>query len=104
MTDRETIDKAKALFTGATQGDMLAREVIAVAERLIPTPMCKRCGNLESDADSVLMLYRDEVYNTEAEKGLAELIMRKGRNSGVGTVMARWDAATMRFSDIEGTK
>ena len=32
MTDRETLDKAKALFTGATQGDMLAREVIAIAE------------------------------------------------------------------------
>ena len=33
MTDRETLDKAKALFVGDTQGDMLAREVIAVAER-----------------------------------------------------------------------
>ena len=33
MTDRETLDKAKALFTGATQGDKLAREVIAIAER-----------------------------------------------------------------------
>ena len=33
MTDSETIDKAKALFTGATQGDLLAREVIAIAER-----------------------------------------------------------------------
>jgi replicative DNA helicase len=64
----------------------------------------RESGNLESDADSVLMLYRDEVYNAEAEKGLAELIMRKGRNSGVGTVMARWDAATMKFADIEGTK
>ena len=33
MTDSETLDKAKALFTGATQGDILAREVIAIAER-----------------------------------------------------------------------
>lgn len=33
MTDSETIDKAKALFTGATQGDLLAREVIAIAEQ-----------------------------------------------------------------------
>lgn len=35
MTDSETLDKARALFTGATQGDLLAREVIAIAERLI---------------------------------------------------------------------
>ena len=33
MTDRETLDKAKLLFVGGTQGDMLAREVIAIAER-----------------------------------------------------------------------
>ena len=48
MTDRETLDRARLLFVGDTQGDMLAREVIAIAERLIPTaPMCKRCGNLD---------------------------------------------------------
>ncbi len=34
MTDRETIDRARLLFVGATQGDKLAREVIAIAERL----------------------------------------------------------------------
>jgi len=33
MTDSETLEKAKALFTGETQGDTLAREVIAIAER-----------------------------------------------------------------------
>ena len=34
MTDRETLDRARLLFVGDTQGDMLAREVIAIAERL----------------------------------------------------------------------
>ena len=33
MTDRETIDRARLLFVGDTQGDMLALEVIAIAER-----------------------------------------------------------------------
>jgi len=33
MTDRDTLDKARAMFTGQTQGDLLAREVIAIAER-----------------------------------------------------------------------
>lgn len=32
MTDRETLDKARALFVGQTQGDTLAREVIVIAE------------------------------------------------------------------------
>ncbi len=34
MTDRETLDRARLLFVGDTQGDKLAREVIAIAERL----------------------------------------------------------------------
>lgn len=37
MTDRETLDKAKLLFVGDTQGDMLAREVIAIAEERAQT-------------------------------------------------------------------
>lgn len=35
MTDRETLDKACALFVGQTQGDLLARDVIAIAERAL---------------------------------------------------------------------
>ena len=41
MTDSETLDKAKALFTGATQGDTLAREVIAIAEQREHTIACE---------------------------------------------------------------
>ena len=33
MTDSETLDRARMLFVGDTQGDKLAREVIAIAER-----------------------------------------------------------------------
>ena len=41
MTDSETLDKAKALFTGETQGDILAREVIAIAEQRENTITCE---------------------------------------------------------------
>jgi len=33
MTDQETLDRARLLFVGDTQGDRLARELIGVAER-----------------------------------------------------------------------
>jgi hypothetical protein len=33
MTDAETLDRARLLFVGDTQGDRLAREVIEIAER-----------------------------------------------------------------------
>ena len=41
MTDRETLDKARAMFTGQTQGDLLAREVIAIAEQREHTITCE---------------------------------------------------------------
>ncbi len=43
MTDRETIDRARLLFVGDTQGDMLAREVIAIAERAIAINASATC-------------------------------------------------------------
>ena len=43
MTDRETLDRARLLFVGATQGDMIAREVIAIAERAIAINASATC-------------------------------------------------------------
>ena len=41
MTDRETLDRARMLFVGATQGDKLAREVIEIAEERAQTIACE---------------------------------------------------------------
>ena len=43
MSDHKTLDKAKALFTGQTQGDLIAREVIAIAERAIAINASATC-------------------------------------------------------------
>ena len=43
MTERETLDRARMLFVGATQGDMIAREVIAIAERAIAINASATC-------------------------------------------------------------
>ena len=45
MTDRETLDRARLLFVGDTQGDMLAREVIAIAERFADTEAIRNAGD-----------------------------------------------------------
>jgi replicative DNA helicase len=61
----------------------------------------RESGGIEQDADVVLMLYRDEMYNKETEaKGIAELHIAKHRNGPVGVVPLRWDAQTTKFSDL----
>jgi replicative DNA helicase len=45
----------------------------------------RESGSLEQDADVVMFLYRDEVYNTEsADKGSAEVIVAKHRSGPIG--------------------
>ncbi len=59
-------------------------------------------GAIEQDADVILFIYRDEVYNPDSEaKGLAELITAKQRNGALGTVMLRFQGQYTRFDDVD---
>lgn len=59
-------------------------------------------GQIEQDADQIVMIYRDEVYNpdTTKEAGVAELSIEKQRNGPTGVVKVRFDGPTTRFDNL----
>ena len=61
----------------------------------------RESGSLEQDADVVLFIYRDEVYNKGSDdKGLAEVIVAKHRNGPTGTVQLAFLDRFTRFANL----
>jgi replicative DNA helicase len=61
-------------------------------------------NSIEQDADIVMFIYRDDVYNPESErKNIADIIVAKHRNGPVGEVSLYFQASQTRFHDLEIT-
>ncbi len=61
----------------------------------------RESGAIEQDADLVLFIYRDEVYNENSpQKGVAEIIIAKHRNGPLGTVQVSFQGAYTRFDNL----
>lgn len=61
----------------------------------------RESGALEQDADDILFLYRDEVYNPETEDaGIAEIIAAKVRDGTTGTVKVGWTGGCTLFTNL----
>lgn len=58
-------------------------------------------GNIEQDADIIMFIYRDEVYNDKTEdKGVAEVLITKNRQGGIGKVRLGFEGRHMKFTNF----
>ena len=61
----------------------------------------RESGSIEQDADIVMFIYREEMYDKETDREhLADIIVAKHRNGPTDTITLQFDPTHMRFADL----
>jgi replicative DNA helicase len=62
----------------------------------------RESGSIEQDADIVMFIYRDEIYNPDTDRpNIADIIVAKHRNGPVGQISLYFQASQTRYRDLE---
>ena len=109
---QEISDISRALKALAKELDIpvvaLSQLSRAVENRTDKRPMLadlRESGAIEQDADVVMFIYRDEVYNPDSDdKGIANILVRKHRNGPIGEVDLQFHDRYAKFNDLDKTR
>ena len=99
---RSLKDLARELDVVLLSAAQLSR---AVEQRTNKRPILsdlRDSGTIEQDADAVMFLYRDEVYNPDTTElpNVADIILAKHRHGPIGTVQLFFDKNITKFKDV----
>jgi replicative DNA helicase len=93
---------ARELKVPLIAGSQLSRLVEQRADKRPMLSDLRESGSIEQDADIVMFIYRDQLYNPDTElKNIAEISVQKNRNGPTGKVNLFFDNKLTSFKNLE---
>jgi replicative DNA helicase len=107
MTGRSKAENRQVEVSEISRGlkilalSQLSRNLEARSDKRPVLADLRESGSLEQDADVVMFIYRDEIYNAESsERGTAEVIVAKHRNGPTGIAQLAFVGTYARFANM----